>query len=534
MSLNNSFVDETKASLASGSLVASSLLLVLDNLSIWSVLLSSVIALVVYDQISYIIKKGSIAGPSFKIWPVIGPFLESMNPKFEEYKSKWDSGPLSCVSVFHKFVVIASSRDLARKILNSPAYVKPCVVDVAIKILRPTNWVFLDGKAHVDYRRSLNGLFTRKALAMYLPYMDAIYEKYLEEFVKYSKNGPIPFMHHFRELNCAVSLSTFCGTYITQDQVKTISDNYYRITEALELVNFPIILPFTKPWYGKKIADMTMEIFENCAQMAKDNMAKGAEVTCTMDAWVKLMQESEEMRANDPEGKNLTSEQRRKIVRNFTNKEISETVFTFLFASQDATSSATTWLFQLIADRPEVLRKIREEQIALRKDGYGFEESADLDLVDKMTYTRMVVKEALRYRPPVTMVPYMAKKNYSITSDYTIPKGSMVIPTVYPALHDPEVYDNPEDFIPERWVEGSKASNSHANWLVFGTGPHVCLGQNYVFMNLVSLFGKAALFYDWKHTITPLSEEIRVFATIFPEDDCILEFTKRENPALLD
>lgn len=142
MSLNNSFVDETKASLASGSLVASSLLLVLDNLSIWSVLLSSVIALVVYDQISYIIKKGSIAGPSFKIWPVIGPFLESMNPKFEEYKSKWDSGPLSCVSVFHKFVVIASSRDLARKILNSPAYVKPCVVDVAIKILRPTNWVF--------------------------------------------------------------------------------------------------------------------------------------------------------------------------------------------------------------------------------------------------------------------------------------------------------------------------------------------------------------------------------------------------------
>lgn len=90
--------------------------------------------------------------------------MESLDPKFEEYKAKWDSGALSCVSIFHKFVVIASTRDLARKILSSPKYVKPCVVDVAIKILRPTNWVFLDGKEHTDYRRSLNGLFSQKAL----------------------------------------------------------------------------------------------------------------------------------------------------------------------------------------------------------------------------------------------------------------------------------------------------------------------------------------------------------------------------------
>lgn len=457
-----------------------------------------------------------------------------MDPKFEEYKAKWDSGPLSCVSVFHKFVVIASTRDLSRKILNSPAFVKPCVVDVAVKILRPTNWVFLDGKAHVDYRRSLNGLFTRQALSVYLPHMDKVFDRYLDLFLETSKDGPVPYMHLFREINCAVSLRTFCGTYITPEQVQTISDNYYLITKALELVNFPIILPFTKPWYGKKIADMTMDIFEKCAQMAKDNMASGAEVTCTMDSWVKLMQESKEKLASDPDGTHLTSEERRNLVRDFTNKEISETVFTFLFASQDATSSATTWLFQLIADRPEVMRKIREEQLSLRLANGGLDKPVDLDLIDKMEYTRMVVKEALRYRPPVTMIPYVVKKEYPISPDYTVPKGSMVIPTVYPALHDPEVYDNPEEFIPERWVEGSKASKNTANWLVFGTGPHVCLGQNYVFMNLISFFGKAALFYDWKHTVTPLSEEIRVFATIFPQDDCILKFSKREDPTIIE
>ena len=50
---------------------------------------------------SYLWQKGSIPGPAWKI-PFIGPFLESVNPKFEEYKAKWASGELSCVSVFHK------------------------------------------------------------------------------------------------------------------------------------------------------------------------------------------------------------------------------------------------------------------------------------------------------------------------------------------------------------------------------------------------------------------------------------------------
>jgi len=36
-------------------------------------------------------------------------------------------------------------------------------------------------------------------------------------------------------------------------------------------------------------------------------------------------------------------------------------------------------------------------------------------------------------------------------------------------------------------------------------------------MNFMSMVGKASLFLDWEHTPTPLSEEIKVFATIFPQ-----------------
>ncbi|GMM53067.1 C-22 sterol desaturase [Starmerella bacillaris] len=485
----------------------------ISNLSWAQTFLLLIVAGLIYDQVSYIRKKGSIAGPRFKMWPVIGPFLESMNPKFTEYEAKWRSGPLSCVSVFHKFVVIASTRDLARKVLNSPAYARPCVVDVAIKLLRPSNWVFKDGKEHLEYRKALNPLFTKQAIAYYFPAMEECYHKYLEEFVASSeKYGAKEYMTEFREINCANSLRVFCGRYISDDQVKSVSDNYYKVTAALELVNFPIILPFTKPWYGKKICDMTMTIIAGCAQLSKDHVAAGGEITCVMDAWCKTMYD----------GKSRT----------FSNKEISETIFTFLFASQDATSSATTWLFQIIGDRPEVMLKIREEQLRVR--GGNPNVPLTVDLVDKMEYTHMVVKEALRYRPPVSMVPYVCKTDFPITPEYTAPKGAMVIPTLHPALHDPEVYDNPEEFIPERWVAGSKARKALNNWLVFGSGPHICLGQKYVMLHLTALMGKACMLYDWKHTITPTSEVIRVFATIFPEDDCILEFRKRTPDEVLD
>ncbi|CAI4685905.1 BDM_1a_G0041220.mRNA.1.CDS.1 [Saccharomyces cerevisiae] len=502
-----------------GVTTAFSILDTLKSMSYLKIFATLICILLVWDQVAYQIKKGSIAGPKFKFWPIIGPFLESLDPKFEEYKAKWASGPLSCVSIFHKFVVIASTRDLARKILQSSKFVKPCVVDVAVKILRPCNWVFLDGKAHTDYRKSLNGLFTKQALAQYLPSLEQIMDKYMDKFVRLSKENnyePQVFFHEMREILCALSLNSFCGNYITEDQVRKIADDYYLVTAALELVNFPIIIPYTKTWYGKKTADMAMKIFENCAQMAKDHIAAGGKPVCVMDAWCKLMHDA----------KNSNDDDSRIYHREFTNKEISEAVFTFLFASQDASSSLACWLFQIVADRPDVLAKIREEQLAVRNNDMSTE--LNLDLIEKMKYTNMVIKETLRYRPPVLMVPYVVKKNFPVSPNYTAPKGAMLIPTLYPALHDPEVYENPDEFIPERWVEGSKASEAKKNWLVFGCGPHVCLGQTYVMITFAALLGKFALYTDFHHTVTPLSEKIKVFATIFPKDDLLLTFKKRD------
>ncbi|KAL2259707.1 hypothetical protein VTK26DRAFT_6520 [Humicola hyalothermophila] len=500
-----------------------------SNASTWSILATVFLTLVVYDQFVYLRNKGSIEGPAWKM-PFIGPFLQSVNPKFEEYYAKWVSGPLSCVSVFHKFVVIASTRDMARKVFNAPAYVKPCVVDVAHKLLGEDNWVFLDGKAHVEFRKGLNGLFTRRALEIYLPGQEEVYNRYFKMWVETTKQAggkPIPWMTSFREIITAVSCRTFVGHYISDEAVKKIADDYYLITEALELVNFPIIIPYTKTWYGKKAADMVLSEFARCAAKSKARMAAGGEPNCIMDAWVLQMIQSKKWR--EAEEKGLSTEGLEKpthMLRDFTDYEISQTIFTFLFASQDATSSAATWLFQIMAQRPDVLDRVREENLKVRNG--DIHAAVTMDQLESMTYSRAVVRELLRYRPPVLMVPYIAKKPFPITDTYTVPKGAMIIPTTYMALRDPEVYENPDEFNPERYYTGDAEVKGMKNYLVFGTGPHYCLGQQYAQLNLVLMLGKASLLLDWKHHPTPKSEEIKVFATIFPMDHCPLTFEYRK------
>ena len=408
---------------------------------------------------------------------------------------------------------------MARKVFNSPMFVKPCVVDVALKLLRPNNWVFLDGREHVDYRKGLNGLFTRQALELYLPRQEEVYDNYFAKFIEMSENADkekgMPFMPAFRELMCAVSLRTFVGYYMSDAAVKKIADDYWLITAALELVNFPIIIPFTKTWYGKRAADMVLDEFSKCAAKSKARMAAGGDVTCIMDAWVKIMRDSEAYRQKTANGESVdSSEKPNPLVRTFSNWEISMTIFTFLFASQDATSSASTWLFQLMADRPEILDRVREENLAARNGDPSVRFS--MDLLENLPYTRAVVKETLRYRPPVIMVPYLVKKAFPVTDSYTAPKGTMIIPSCWPALHDAEAYPEPHAFDPERWISGTAEAQTK-NWLVFGTGPHYCLGQTYAQLNLIGMIGKASLEMDWEHKPTATSEDIEVFATIFPQ-----------------
>lgn len=155
---------------------------------------------------------------------------------------------------------MASDNARTRKILNSPNHTEPCLVASAKQVLIPTNWVFLGGKEHADYRKSLNVLFTRRSLAIYLKSQETIYMQFFQKWLGDTKTEAKPFMMEARDLNMETSLRVFCGNYLRQEQCDAISEKYWLITRALELVNFPLAVPGTKVYKAIQARKIAMDM----------------------------------------------------------------------------------------------------------------------------------------------------------------------------------------------------------------------------------------------------------------------------------
>ena len=84
------------------------------------------------------------------------------------------------------------------------------------------------------------------------------------------------------------------------------------------------------------------------------------------------------------------------------------------------------------------------------------------------------------------------------------------------------------EFRPERWLDPESGANQNPrNYLVFGSGPHKCIGLEYAIMNIEVCLALASTAMNWEHIITDKSEEVKIIATLFPQDDCIMRFTPR-------
>jgi sterol 22-desaturase len=264
----------------------------------------------------------------------------------------------------------------------------------------------LNGKEHVDFRRWLNNLFTRKALAVYLESQDAITRHHFNLWLDEARKNPNPatIMHTTRYLNMHTSLRVFCGHHIPEEAITIISDNYWKITVALELVNFPLALPGTKVWGAIQARKIAMKHLEAACKSSKEYIQNGGEVKCMIDQWVKDVLEAKEK---------ALAEESSKMPREFSDHEMALVVLSFLFASQDAMSSGVIYMFQHLADHPEILAKIREEQKRVR--GGDYSKPMTLQQVDEMVYLRAVIKESLRLKPPVTMVRRSLLRDKSYT-----------------------------------------------------------------------------------------------------------------------
>lgn len=136
----------------------------------------------------------------------------------------------------------------------------------------------------------------------------------------------------------------------------------------------------------------------------------------------------------------------------------------------------------------------------------GHERSPVLDDIASLPYCDAFVKEVyvpphadsdgrMRWRPVAPAgVPHLSTKD-EVYRDHLIPAGTLVVGNTWAALHDPELYDAPEEFRPERFVQhkyGLKADvGGWRNTLPYGAGRRICLGMQ-VAENSLSINGELA------------------------------------------
>jgi cytochrome P450 family 135 len=142
-----------------------------------------------------------------------------------------------------------------------------------------------------------------------------------------------------------------------------------------------------------------------------------------------------------------------------TDPEIRDEVLTMIMAGYETTTSGGAWALERVLRSPEQMERLVAEIEAGKDDAY-------LDAV---------VKETLRVRPVVPVVARHVSEPFELDG-YVIPEGSTLMASIYLVHSDPETYPEPEEFRPERFLEGTPEG---AAWIPFGGGVRRCLGARF-------------------------------------------------------
>ncbi|CAB3241793.1 unnamed protein product [Arctia plantaginis] len=168
-----------------------------------------------------------------------------------------------------------------------------------------------------------------------------------------------------------------------------------------------------------------------------------------------------------------------------------------LFAAGYETSAATlSFTMNQLAYNPEVQKKCQVEIDSVLKE-HG---EISYEAVMKMKYLEMVFKEGLRMYPPIGFFVRQCAKKYTFPeTNLTIDKGISVFIPVQAIQNDEKHFEEPHQFIPERFDPNNMNNIKKYTYLPFGDGPRICLGMRLGILE--SLLALATILR--KYTIVP-------------------------------
>ncbi|RWR72824.1 Cytochrome P450 [Cinnamomum micranthum f. kanehirae] len=188
-----------------------------------------------------------------------------------------------------------------------------------------------------------------------------------------------------------------------------------------------------------------------------------------------------------------------------TRDSIKAIILDLFGGGTDTTSTLMDWVMAELMRNPRVMEKVQGEvRMAFREKG-----KVDERDIGDLTYLKSVVKETLRLHPPVPLlIPRECREKCEITG-YEIPPKTRVIVNAWAIARDPEHWDDPETFNPERF-DGSPIDFKGTNFefIPFGAGRRVCPGISFGVTSALHSLAQLLYYFNWKLPIGMKPEDI--------------------------
>jgi cytochrome P450 len=151
-----------------------------------------------------------------------------------------------------------------------------------------------------------------------------------------------------------------------------------------------------------------------------------------------------------------------------TDHEVRDALITTLIAGHETTALALSWALADIAERPELVDRLRDELARVRRGG-----PPEPEHLPALEYLDATIRESLRLRPVVPFVVRKTMQSFSAEGQ-EYPAGVVLCPCSYLVHHREDLYPNPGQFRPGRFLERKYGPHE---WFPFGGGNRVCLGM---------------------------------------------------------
>lgn len=160
-------------------------------------------------------------------------------------------------------------------------------------------------------------------------------------------------------------------------------------------------------------------------------------------------------------------------------------------------SSAVTveWAMSELLRKPEIITKATKElDQVVGKERWVLEKD-----IQNLPYIRAIAKETMRLHPVAPMlVPRMSREDVQIQG-YDIPKGTCVLVNTFTSQRDPQIYESPQEFFPERFIgKNIEVKGQDFELLPFGSGRRMCPGYSLGLKVIESSLANLLHGFAWK------------------------------------